>query len=161
MKAAPVLKWASPEERHVAPEGAVAELWKICSEEIVPSLTQVVRAAGHRVGVPNQCKDGETVFLRKPKGDGSYALNHYRALNILAHIGKMIARLATAPCVKAIAARVGISVWSIAGKSNEGCLGCFRRVAEAICKYKSGGTQVVLRGGYLVRLRESVRQAQA
>eukprot|EP00959_Pyramimonas_sp_CCMP1952_P471706 9498843-Pyramimonas_sp.AAC.1 len=86
-KAAPGLRIAQEsEESGTFSVGAVAELWKLALPVVARPLTYLVAAVGSRLEIPTQCKDGEIVFLRKPKGDGSNAANHYRTLNILAHL---------------------------------------------------------------------------
>ncbi|CAK0804963.1 unnamed protein product [Prorocentrum cordatum] len=68
-------------------DGSVIELWKLCAAETAPVLHgafQACRALGHAA---QRFKGGETVSLRKPKGDGKNAKGQCKAINLINHIG--------------------------------------------------------------------------
>eukprot|EP00959_Pyramimonas_sp_CCMP1952_P003622 76438-Pyramimonas_sp.AAC.1 len=93
MKSGPVLKWRDPDtyadpEQRPPSEGAVAELWKLALPMIQEPVLGVFRASQAFQHVPQRVKNGETVSLRKPKGDGTNARDHYRTINLIGHLGK-------------------------------------------------------------------------
>ncbi|CAK0793864.1 unnamed protein product, partial [Prorocentrum cordatum] len=98
-KAAPVLKWSDPGSA-LSPmprpqsDGAVAEIWKLCLDYVAEPLTQVFQACHQLKQVAQRFKDGETVSLRKPKGDGRNAQDHYRTINLINHMGKAFINVA-------------------------------------------------------------------
>ncbi|CAK0800187.1 unnamed protein product, partial [Prorocentrum cordatum] len=77
------------------PGGAVAEPWKLASDTLAPPLLQVSNAAQALGDAPQRFKDGETMQLRKPKGDGCTASTGYRTISLINHVGKACAKVAT------------------------------------------------------------------
>ena len=58
---------------------------------------------------PVQFKDGITALLRKPKGDGSNARDHYHTLSILDHLGKDVVKFMVKPFASVVAAGISRS----------------------------------------------------
>eukprot|EP00959_Pyramimonas_sp_CCMP1952_P432462 9056134-Pyramimonas_sp.AAC.1 len=96
-KAAPPVDEA--EGGHPRPRGTVAELWKLAGTVILEPLQALVQGIGKCASIPIQFKDGVTAQLRKPKGDGTNARDHYRTLNILDHLGKGVSKFMVRPFV--------------------------------------------------------------
>eukprot|EP00959_Pyramimonas_sp_CCMP1952_P357441 7484831-Pyramimonas_sp.AAC.1 len=99
-KSAPVLKWTDPVTSQAPrqdPEGAAVELWKLSTEITGVPLLGVFQAAQAHRRAPQRFKDGETVSLRKPKGDGSNAKDHYRTINLIGHAGKAFTNVTIMP----------------------------------------------------------------
>ncbi|CAK0846574.1 unnamed protein product [Prorocentrum cordatum] len=99
-KSAPVLKWTDPATSQAPrqdPEGAAAELWKLSTEIVGDPLLGVFQAAQAYRRAPQGFRDGETVSLRKPKGDGLSAKDHYRTINLIGHAGKAFTNVTIMP----------------------------------------------------------------
>ncbi|CAK0876112.1 unnamed protein product, partial [Prorocentrum cordatum] len=120
-KSAPVLKMApdSTEPR----DGSVIELWKLATAETAPVLReffQASQALGHSA---QRFKDGETASLRKPKGDGKNARDHYRTINLINHIGKVFMNVTVMPSLRNLASKLSTAQFgALAGRSTRGAL---------------------------------------
>ncbi|CAK0843170.1 unnamed protein product, partial [Prorocentrum cordatum] len=102
MKGGPMLQWPM----RGAPGGAVAESWKLAIDTLAPPLLQVVNAAQALGDAPQRFKDGETMQLRKPKGDGCTASTDYRTINLINHFGKAYARVTTLDAMREVAHKI-------------------------------------------------------
>ncbi|CAK0910217.1 unnamed protein product, partial [Prorocentrum cordatum] len=132
-KSAPVLKMPAMRDLEPALEpttdryvdqpsdGSVIEIWKLCVTETAPALQNVFhacRALGHSA---QRSKGGETVSLRKQKGDGKCAKDHYRTINLINHIGKVYMNVTVMPELRGLAPRLSFSQsGSVAGRSRLG-----------------------------------------
>ncbi|CAK0879420.1 unnamed protein product [Prorocentrum cordatum] len=139
-KSAPVLKLIDTEtdlpdqDTH---DGSIIELWKLLATEATPALHGVFNACqalGHSV---QRFKDGETVSLRKPKGDGKNAKDHYRTINLINHIGKVFMNVTVMPSLRGLASRFSSSQFgALAGRSTRDALAV---VAEVVRRYRLHG----------------------
>eukprot|EP00959_Pyramimonas_sp_CCMP1952_P229259 4793507-Pyramimonas_sp.AAC.1 len=104
-KAGPVLKEHPPpaaDNPRGASEGAVAEIWKLAlrSDALADAVTGAFQACQGSGRTAQRFKNGETVSLRKPKGDGSSARDHYRTINLIGHAGKAYTNVTCMPALK-------------------------------------------------------------
>ncbi|CAK0843448.1 unnamed protein product [Prorocentrum cordatum] len=118
-------------------DGSIIELWKLLATEATPALHGVFNACqalGHSV---QRFKDGETVSLRKPKGDGKNAKDHYRTINLINHIGKVFMNVTVMPSLRGLASRFSSSQFgALAGRSTRDALAV---VAEVVRRYRLHG----------------------
>ncbi|CAK0834272.1 unnamed protein product, partial [Prorocentrum cordatum] len=118
-------------------DGSVIELWKLCAAETAPVLHgafQACQALGHAA---QRFKDVETVSLRKPKGDGKNAKDHYRTINLINHIGKVYMNVTAMPPLRNLASKLSYAQFgALAGRSTRDAIAI---VAEVIRRYRLHG----------------------
>ena len=121
------------------PRGTVIELWKLLWPAAKSAVQTLVNGIGALTVIPRQFKDGATCQLRKPKGDGKNAKDHYRTLNILDHLGKAVSRLIIAPFARKVAEGISPTQYGATPKrSTRDAIAMvdevFRRFKQRSCK---------------------------
>ncbi|CAK0793639.1 unnamed protein product, partial [Prorocentrum cordatum] len=141
--------------------------WKVAVDMSAAPLLRVSEAARALGKASQRFKDGETVLLRKPKGDGSSAKHDYRAISLIGLVGKSSARAAALDALRAVAHRVPPTQFgAMPGRGTRGAV-AITLEGSRIFKYEGGArmTMEELRDGmcYLFRdkLAAKVAEVQA
>ena len=163
----PNFKAAPPIDQEEAgqprPRGAVAELWKLacCGAAAgvgaaAGAVQTLVRGIARCGQIPAQFKDGVTAQLRKPKGDGSSAKDHYRTLNILDHLGKGVSKLVVKPFLGTVAKGIEATQFgATAGRATRDAIAVIDEVFRRFRHHMRGKKVGRILGGVLVDLEKA------
>ena len=82
--------------------GSVAELYKLGVDSLAPALAGCYKVLCETGSLPQALKDGEITRLRKTKGTGENAAEHYRNISILEHRGKALVGAQLQPLMRTL-----------------------------------------------------------